>query len=72
MLEEKGAQPTSIKMSLWSKTPLRMLANVMHDIMMRAPTKKPPLHASKMSAFGSAGLATTFLFVRKTRVLTRG
>jgi len=48
---------TSIKMSLWSRTPRRILARVMPHMMIRAPTMKPWDHASRVSFPGSVGFS---------------
>ena len=50
-----GGSLTSIKMSLWSKTPRRIFARVMPHMMTRAPTMKPWDHASRVSFAGSDG-----------------
>lgn len=51
----RRGQLTSIKISLWSKTPRRMFARVMPHMMIKAPIMKPWDHASRVSFPGSVG-----------------
>lgn len=52
---------TSIKISLCSKIPRRMLATVMAAMMMREPTRYPSAQASRMRPEESVGFPTSSL-----------
>lgn len=48
---------TSTKMSLWSRTPFRMLDKVIPTMMIKAPIMKPCDHASSVICAGLVGLS---------------
>jgi hypothetical protein len=56
--QNETIDPTSIKISLCSKTPRRMLEIVIPAMMISAPIMNPCDQASRISPWGSVGLLT--------------